>query len=176
MRIVTLSLMIVALTTSVALAGFTVEVTRGPGFDPASLAKVVIVAAECHEALDCRRLEREVASELAKAEPKIQIVSGEPVYSELLRLGKERYGIDLREQISAALSAYAVLEVVAPHARPGMAAVKRSEVKLTLRLVRPTGEILFLGEGIGRPKNTISSPEKAGGEVAERVFAEVFRR
>jgi hypothetical protein len=43
-----------------------------------------------------------------------------------------------------------------------------------LRLVRPTGEILFLGEGTGRPKNILSSPEKAGGEVAERIFAEVF--
>ena len=176
MRIVAFSLMVVIITVSLALAGFTVEVTRGPGFDPASLAKVVVVAAECHEALDCRRLEREVAAELAKAEPRIQVASGEPVYSELLRLGKERYGIDLREQLTKALSADAVLEIVAPHARPGMAAVKRSEVKLTLRLVRPTGEILFLGEGIGRPKNTVSSPEKAGGEVAERVFAEVFRR
>jgi hypothetical protein len=56
-----------------------------------------------------------------------------------------------------------------------MAARKRSEVKLTLRLVRSTGELLFVGDGTGRPKNTISSPEKAAGEVAERVFAEVFQ-
>ena len=57
-----------------------------------------------------------------------------------------------------------------------MATVRRSEVKITLRLVRPTGEILFLGEGIGRPMNTLSSPEKAAGEVAERVFEKVFKR
>ena len=43
-------------------------------------------------------------------------------------------------------------------------------------VVRPTGEILFLGEGTGRPKNTLSSPEKAAGEVAERVFEKVFKR
>jgi hypothetical protein len=52
---------------------------------------------------------------------------------------------------------------------------QRSEDKLTLRLVRPTGEILFVGEGIGRPKNTISSPEKAAGEVAERIFEKAFK-
>jgi hypothetical protein len=56
-----------------------------------------------------------------------------------------------------------------------MATRKRSEVKLTLRLVRPSGEILFVADGTGRPTNTLSSPEKAAGEVAERVFEEVFQ-
>lgn len=160
---------------SLAWAGFTVEVTKGAGFDPAALSKVAVVAAECHEALDCRRLEREVAGELAKAQPKLQVIVGEPVYSELLRAGKEHYAPDLREPVATATGADSILEISAPHAAPGMAAVKRSEVKVTLRLVRPSGEILFVGQGIGRPKNTLSSPEKAGGEVAERVFEKVFQ-
>lgn len=56
-----------------------------------------------------------------------------------------------------------------------MAVAKRSEVKLMLRLLRPSGEILQVCEGTGRPKNTLSSPEKAAGEVAERVFAEALK-
>jgi hypothetical protein len=160
---------------ALAVAGFNVNVTKAPGFDPASVSKVVIVMSECHEALDCRRLEREVAAELTKARPGLAMVVGDPVYSQLLGLGSERYSVDLRERLATAVGADAVLELSAPHASPGMAARKRSEVKLTLRLVRSTGELLFVGDGTGRPKNTISSPEKAAGEVAERVFAEVFQ-
>lgn len=158
-----------------AAAGFNVDVTKAPGFDPSSVSKVVVVLSECHEVLDCRRLEREVAAELTKARPGIQAVVGDDVYSELLRLGKEEYSIDLRSQIAAATGADSLLELSAPHASPGMATRKRSEVKLTLRLVRPSGEILFTGQGTGRPKNTLSSPEKAAGEVAERIFAEAFK-
>jgi hypothetical protein len=135
----------------------------------------VVVATACHEALDCRRVEREVAAELVRAQPRLKVVSGDPVYSELLRTGKERYTTDLREPVAKAFEADSILEVSAPHASPNMAARKRSEVKLALRLVRPTGEILFFGEGIGRPKNTFSSPEKAAGEVAERIFDKAFK-
>ena len=152
------------------LAGFKTEVTLGPGFKPGAVSKVVVVSTECHEALDCRRIEREVAAELTRAQPEIAVSVGDSVYSELLRTGNERYTTDLRESIAKAFEADSILELSAPHAAPGMATVRRSEVKLTLRLVRPTGEILFLGEGTGRPKNTLSSPEKAAGEVAERVF------
>lgn len=175
MRKLILSFLIVLATASPTIAGFNVDVTKAPGFDPLSIAKVVVVLAECHEALDCRRLEREVAAELTKARPGLQAVVGDSVYSELLRLGKEQYAIDLREQIATATGADSLLELSAPHASPGMATRKRSEVKLSLRLVRPSGEILFTGQGTGRPKNTLSSPEKAAGEVAERIFEEVFK-
>ena len=158
------------------LAGFVAEVTLGPGFKPDAISKVVVVSTECHEALDCRRIEREVAAELLRAQPKIAVVFDNRVYSELLRTGNERYTTDLREPLAKAFEADSILELSAPHAAPGMATVRRSEVKLTLRLVRPTGEILFLGEGTGRPTNTLSSPEKAAGEVAERVFEKVFKR
>src|SRR5262245_41298363 len=174
MRVAALAMMVLCCAAS-ALAGFNVNVTKAPGFDPASLSKVVVVTFECHEALDCRRLEREVAMELTKAQLRLRVIVGDPVYSQLLGLGKERYSVDLREQLSAAVGADTLLELSAPHASPGMATRKRSEVKLTLRLVRPTGEILFVGDGTGRPTNTISSPEKAAGEVAERVFAQVFQ-
>lgn len=174
MRVAVLA-MVVLSCAGLALAGFNVNVTKAPGFDPAALSKVVIVMSECHEALDCRRLEREVAAELTKAQPRLGTVVGDPVYSQLLGLGKERYSVDLREQLATAVGADALLELSAPHASPGMATRKRSEVKLSLRLVRPSGEILFVGDGTGRPTNTLSSPEKAAGEVAERVFEEVFR-
>lgn len=174
MRVAVLA-MVVLSCAALALAGFNVNVTKAPGFDPASLSKVVVVMSECHEALDCRRLEREVATELTKAQLRLRVVVGDPVYSQLLGLGKERYSVDLREQLASAVGADTLLELSAPHASPGMATRKRSEVRLTLRLVRPTGEILFVGDGTGRPTNTISSPEKAAGEVAERVFEEVFR-
>lgn len=157
-----------------AWAGFTVDVTKGAGYDPSSVSKVMVVLAECHEALDCRRLEREVAGELIRAQPRLKVVVGEPVYSELLRLGKEQYSTELRETLATATGADSILELSAPHANPGMATRKRSEVKLTLRLVRPSGEILFVGQGIGRPQNTLSSPEKAAGEVAERIFEQAF--
>lgn len=158
------------------LAGFKAEVTLGAGFKPDAVSKVVVVSTECHEALDCRRIEREVAAELTRAQPAIAVTVGDRVYSELLRTGNERYAPDLREPIARTFEADSILEISAPHAAPGMATVKRSEVKITLRLVRPTGEILFLGEGTGRPMNTLSSPEKAAGEVAERVFEKVFKR
>jgi hypothetical protein len=176
MRKVLLALGIVLAGAVPCLAGFEAEVTLGPGFKPGAVSKVVVVTAECHEALDCRRIEREVAAELTRAQPSIAVTVGDPVYSELLRTGHERYGTDLRDPIAKTFGADSILEISAPHASPGMATRKRSEVKLTLRLVRPTGEILFLGEGTGRPKNTLSSPEKAAGEVAERVFEKVFKR
>lgn len=175
MRVAALAMIVVLSCAAPALAGFNVNVTKAPGFDPSSLSKVVVVISECHEALDCRRLEREVAAELTKAQPRLAAVVGDAVYSQLLGLGKERYSVELREQLATALGADALLELSAPHASPGMAARTRSEVKLTLRLVRPSGEILFVGDGTGRPKNTLSSPEKAAGEVAERVFEQVFR-
>ena len=175
MRVAILAMVVILSCAALALAGFNVNVTKAPGFDPASVSKVVVVTSECHEALDCRRLEREVATELTKAQLRLRVMVGDPVYSQLLGLGKERYSVDLREQLATALEADALLELSAPHASPGMATRKRSEVKLTLRLVRPTGEILFVGDGSGRPTNTISSPEKAAGEVAERVFEKVFQ-
>jgi hypothetical protein len=175
MRVAALAMIVVLSCAALALAGFNVNVTKAPGFDPASVSKVVVVMTECHEALDCRRLEREVAAELTKAQLRLKVVVGDPVYSQLLGLGKERYSVDLREQLASAVGADTLLELSAPHASPGMATRKRSEVRLTLRLVLPTGEILFVGDGSGRPTNTLSSPEKAAGEVAERVFEEAFR-
>ena len=175
MRVASIAMILALACAAPALAGFNVNVTKAPGFDPSSLSKVVVVITECHEALDCRRLEREVAGELTKAQLRLGVVVGDSVYSQLLGLGKERYSVDLREQLATALGADALLELSAPHASPGMATRKRSEVKLTLRLVRPSGEILFVGDGTGRPTNTLSSPEKAAGEVAERVFEQVFR-
>lgn len=173
MRIVLVALLTL-LASSPALARFKVEVTRAPGFEPSSLTRVLVVIAECHEALDCRRLEREVANELIKTRPPFRVVFGQEVYSQLLGTGHETYSTDLREPLAATFEADALLEISAPHAAPGMATRKRSEVKVVLRLVRPAGEVLVLGEGTGRPKNTISSPEKAAGEVAERIFEQVF--
>ena len=174
MRGATLAMAVVLSCAGVAWAGFNVNVTRAPGFDPSSLTKVAVVITECHEALDCRRLEREVAGELRNARPRWAVVVGDPVYSQLLALGKEHYSTELREPLATAVGADALLELSAPHASPGMMGRARSEVKLSLRLVRPTGEILFVGDGTGRPVNTLSSPEKAAGEVAERIFDEVF--
>ncbi|MCB1055267.1 MAG: hypothetical protein KDD11_07105 [Acidobacteria bacterium] len=166
--------LVAALLAAPAMARFQFNVTRSPDFDPAALERVLVVTAECHESLDCRRLEREVANELIKLHRPFRVLFGEDVYSELLRTGHERYSTDLRETLAQAFDADALLEISAPHAAPGMATRRRSEIKITLRLVRPAGQILFLGEGTGRPKNTVSSPEKAGGEVAERVFEDVF--
>ena len=61
------------------LAGFKAEVTLGAGFKPDAVSKVVVVSTECHEALDCRRIEREVAAELTRAQPGIAVTVGDPV-------------------------------------------------------------------------------------------------
>lgn len=161
-------------TAAVALASFRVTVTKAAGFNATALSTVVVVSAECHESLDCRRLEREVATELRRSRPQLRGLVDAPIYAELLRLGRERYTIDLRPQLQEALSADALLEVLAPYGERAIRPARSSEVKVSLRLVKPSGEILFFGEGVGRPRNRISSPEKAGGEVAERIFAEVF--
>ena len=175
MRTAVIAAALVLASAATGLAGFNVNVTKAPGFDSAAISKIVVVLAECHESLDCKRLEREVAGELTRAKPSLKVIVGDAVYSQLLGLGKESYSVDLRAQLAAAVGADALLELSAPYATPGMATRKRSEVKLSLRLVRPTGEILFVGDGTGRPANTLSSPEKAAGEVAERIFEEIFQ-
>jgi hypothetical protein len=85
-----------ALAAGAAHAGFQVEVTTGAGFQVAQVSNVVVVSTECHEALDCRRIEREVAAELVRAKPGTKVFVGDAVYSELLRMGRESYGVDLR--------------------------------------------------------------------------------
>jgi hypothetical protein len=46
---------------------------------------------------------------------------------------------------------------------------KGSEAKVRIRLVKPTGEILMVGEGTGRARNTLSSPENIA-RTAERIL------
>src|SRR5215212_5370575 len=128
MRVAALTVVVLSCA-ALALAGFNVNVTKAPGFDPSFLSRVVIVMSECHEALDCRRLEREVATELTRAQPRLAVVVGDSVYSQLLGLGKERYSVDLRDQLSAAVGADALLELSAPHASPGMATRKCSGLR-----------------------------------------------
>lgn len=69
----------------------------------------------------------------------------------------------------------ALLELTIPRGEKGVLGWKGPEATVRLQLVTPTGDILMAGEGTGRARNTLSSPENIARATAERILKQAFR-
>jgi len=164
------------LTSSPCLAGYKVDVTTKPDFR-LGLSKILVVAVECYESLDCRNVERQVGAKVPKLTGGINVVPQDTVSQALLELGKTKYDLSIREELLRKFAADAVLELDIRHGEKGSPALgKGSEATVSLRLVKADGSLLLAGEGSGRARNTISSPENIAREVSERILEKAFER
>ena len=169
---VALGLVLLILVPAVATAGYKANVTAPAGFAD-GLSRVAIVTSECGEGLDCRNVEQQVRVVLTRMAPGFQIVGG--VHEALLSLGAVDYSTDLRQKLADKLKVDALLELTLPKGEKGVFGWKGSEATVRLQLVKPTGEILMAGEGTGRARNTLSSPENIARTTAERILKKAFR-
>lgn len=172
LRRVAPTLVLLVLVPASASAGYKVNVTAPDGFAE-GLSRVAIVTTECGEGLNCRDIERQVRVELNRMAPGFLVVSGVP--EALLGLGSVDYTTDLRAELAEELQVDALLELTLPRGEKGVAGWKGSEATVRLQLVTPTGEILMAGEGTGRARNTLSSPENIARATAERILKKAFR-
>jgi hypothetical protein len=164
-----------ALWAAVALAAFEVNVTAPPGFAD-GVKRIAVVTVLCHEMLNCPQIEQTVVAKLAQMNLGITAVSGTEVRRVLFAKGETAYRTELREQLAADLQLDALMELEIPYGKrgEGYGGRRGSEVKVDLRLVRPTGAILMHGTGTGRPKNVVSSPERVAGNVVEKILERAF--
>jgi hypothetical protein len=159
---------------SPCLAGYKVDVTTKPGFR-VGLSKILVVAVECYETLDCRDVERQVGAKIPTLTGGISVVPQDTVSQALLELGKAKYDPSSRELLLGKFAADAVLELDIRYGLKGSPALsKGSEASVSLRLINTDGSLLLAGEGSGRARNTVSSPENIAREVSERILAKAF--
>lgn len=154
-------------------AGYKVDVTTKPGFGE-HLSKVVVVTVICHERLDCRDIERKIGAKIPDIAPKLIVVPIDQVSQALLEVGKTKYEPSLRQQLLSKFAADAVLEVDVPYGEKGVFGWKGSESAVSLRLIATDGTLLLAGQGSGRARNTLSSPENIAREIAERILDKAF--
>jgi hypothetical protein len=167
---------LVVLASLPCLAGYKVDVTTKPGFR-LGLSKILVVSVECYESLDCRDVERQVGAKVPALTGGLTVVPPDEVSQALLELGKAKYDPASREQLLGKFSADAVLEVDVRYGQKGSPSLgKGSEASISLRLVKADGSLLLAGEGSGRARNTISSPENIAREVSERILEKAFER
>ena len=158
-----------------AQADFDAEVTAPRGFaDPFS--RVVVVAIDCHAAVDCQQVEDAAAEELASLRPGFEVVSPQVVRDELFARGATSLAPELRPAVLEKIGADGVLEIRVPFANrgDGFAGKRRSEVRVELRLVTPDGALRMSGRGSGRPKNVVSGTERVAATVIEKILAKAF--
>jgi hypothetical protein len=155
-----------------ASAGFTAEATVRPGLE--QVKKVVLVTAVCHEIFNCADVERRVYSDLARLKVPFTAVDPSLVRQKLLDLGAEEYTTELRQKLADAFGADAILELDLVYGEARKLGRSGSNATVKLRVVRPTGEILLLGNGAGRALNTVSSPESIAQETFERILKKAF--
>ena len=163
---------ILALATATpSLGGFRINVMGDKGFAH-GVSRVVLVTASCHEAMNCQEMEQQLAGELPRLKLPFVVIVGDPVRRALFDLGAEAYSSTLREQLAAELEAEALLEVEVPFAENRTITVRGSEARVKVRLVRPDGKILMVGEGAGRAINTLSYPESVARATIVKVLEE----
>ncbi|MEM9554590.1 MAG: hypothetical protein AAGC60_10045 [Acidobacteriota bacterium] len=167
-----LSLLVVA----PASAKFSATVTKAKAYDPSAIAKVAVITTECHEVVDCGRLERRIVIEAQEMPVSFTVVPEEEVREFLFAEGHLSFTPELRGVIAEAFGIDAFLELRVPFAErgDGFAGNRRSSVKIELLLTKVDGAILLHGVGTGRPLNVVSSPERVAGNVVEEIFMQAF--
>jgi hypothetical protein len=160
-----------------AAADFDVDVTAPPGFAD-GLTRVVVLAVECHESVDCGQVEDRIAEELGNVKAPFEVVEPKKVREELFALGHADYDEAVRAALLEKLGVDGVLELRVPFANrgDGPGGRRRSEVQLSLRLVTVDGALRLNARGSGRPLNVVSGTERVAGTVVEHILAEAFPR
>lgn len=156
-----------------AEAGYKIDVTSQPDFAE-SVTKVIVVTTQCHETINCTEVEDQVVARMAMKRPAFSIVPVKLVKQELLAMGHTEYSTDLRHDLAAAFEASAILEMEVTHGQKGVYGGKGSESAASIKLVQPDGSILMFGEGSGRARNTLSSPEAIARTVILRILDKAF--
>jgi hypothetical protein len=155
-------------------AAFKTSVNTKPGFrDPLSVA---VVVAQCQPSMDCADLGGRGAAAVAAVMKEWKVIPSARSRQALFEQGKEVYSVEDRESLVALLNADALLEVVVQSAATGdgYGGMRGSEVNLLIRLVRPDGELLLQGSGTGRPMNVVTSPERVGATVIEKILKDAL--
>jgi hypothetical protein len=172
-----LTFSIIALFSASALnASFKVDVNTKPGFlEPMTVA---VVVAQCQPAMNCTDLANRASTIVATVMKNWRVVPKERVRQALFEQEKDSYSADDRESLAAALEAEAFFEVAVQSAATGdgNGGLKGSEVNLIVRLVRPGGQLLLQGSGAGRPRNVVTSPERVGANVIEKILEAALKK
>ncbi len=156
-----------------AEAGYQIDVTTQPGFTEV-LDKIIVVTTGCDEMINCTEVERQVVGHIRMKQPAFSIVPVQRIKQELLKMGHTEYSADIREDLAAALGGNAILEIEVTHGQKGVYGGKGSESAASVKLVQPDGSILLFGEGSGRARNTLSSPEAIARAVIIRILKKAF--
>lgn len=156
-------------------ADFDVRVTAPEGFAD-GLTRVLVLAVECDESVDCGQVEERTVTELRRLHPGFEVVAPERLRRALFALGRTAYAEDVRGRLIEELEVDGILEVRIPFGNrgDGFGGRRRSEARVELRLVSPDGTLRMSGDGTGRPKNVVSGTERVAGTVIEKILAEAF--
>ena len=158
-----------------ARADFDVDVNAPRDF-AAGLARVAVVAVDCHDAVDCNEVEDAAAEELTNVAPGFAVVPPQAIRDELFARGATSLSAELRPAVLEKVGADAVFEVRVPFANrgDGFGGRRRSEVRVEVRLVGLDGTLRMSGRGTGRPKNVVSGTERVAATVIEKILARAF--
>jgi hypothetical protein len=160
-----------------ARADFDAEVMAPEGF-AAGLTRVVVVAVECHEAVDCQQVEDAAAEELTNLKPGFEVVPTTAVRQELFARGATSLSSELRAPVLEKVRADGVFEIRVPFANrgDGFGGRRRSEARVEVRLLTADGTLRMSGKGTGRPKNVVSGTERVAATVIEHILGKAFHR
>lgn len=153
---------------------FKTTVNTKPGFrEPLNVA---VVVAQCQPSMDCADLGGRGSAAVAMIMKEWKVIPSALVRQVLFEQGEESYSVEDRKSLAAHLKADALLEVVVQNAATGdgYGGMRGSEVNLLIRLVRPDGELLLQGSGTGRPRNVVTSPERVGATVIEKILRDAL--
>ncbi len=172
----TLVLLLGALSAAGAFAANKVTVTRADAFATTKLTTVAVVTAECHEVVDCSRIQQKVIAGFGKKHG-FTFVPDYKVRKALIDLGYTEYDRSLRAELAQSLGVDGFFELVVPHAEraDGFGGREGSQVKLEMTVLGANGELLAHGVGTGRPQNVVTGPERVAGNIAEQIGRLLFQ-
>lgn len=162
------------LSATVLNAAFKTTVNTKPGFrEP---LKVAVVVAQCQPSMDCADLGGRGSAAATTVMKEWTVIPSARSRQALFEQGKESYSVEDRESLATMLKADALLEIVVQSAATGdgYGGLRGSDVNLLIRLVRPGGELLLQGSGAGRPMNVVTSPERVGATVIEKILKDAI--
>lgn len=140
--------------------------------------RLLVVAADCHDVMDCTNFEQRIHERVAEDGPKIRLVAETEWREFLFGLGKTSYSPELRAQAMEHFGLEAIAEVKIVDARrsEGFGSSTRSVVNLELTIFAADGGVLVHASGTGKPKNVVSGPEKVGARIVGRILEKAFAR
>lgn len=178
------AILAVALSAIPAEAGFQVDVTTAENWTD-GLDRIAIVTEECAESLNCRDVEERLARELravwrkhTTVEPGdrgIWIVRPDKITKALMRAGLTEYDPDKQEELIRELEVDALMVIKVPSGMKGAYGWKGSESKMDLHITNGK-QLLLIGTGSGRARNTLTSPERVAANIGEKILEEALKQ